>query len=192
MYYWSPEWHGEGMWKAFALFDPAGKAKPAWIAFPENSWKGRPLKQPVYFEARSNQLFAVPVQETRAQTVPLVRRLREQTGGVTVEHIALLTNTELKVGAYRVNLKASLQQNLSLELLADRPGIPLAGTSGLENIAAGIKPATERIVLFVRGAPTPETERAAAFFSQRGLQVDVHPKPDDAPLKFGMCGAFAD
>ena len=33
VYYWSPEWYGEGMWKAFALFDPSGEAKPAWKAF---------------------------------------------------------------------------------------------------------------------------------------------------------------
>jgi arabinogalactan endo-1,4-beta-galactosidase len=38
-FYWSPEWYGpsrtggEGMWKAFALFDVDGNAKPAWSAF---------------------------------------------------------------------------------------------------------------------------------------------------------------
>jgi len=32
-FYWSPEWYGEGMWKAFALFDPQGNARPAWEAF---------------------------------------------------------------------------------------------------------------------------------------------------------------
>ena len=32
-FYWSPEWFGEGMWKAFALFDVEGNAKPAWSAF---------------------------------------------------------------------------------------------------------------------------------------------------------------
>ncbi len=32
-FYWSPEWYGEGMWKAFALFDVNGNAKPAWRAF---------------------------------------------------------------------------------------------------------------------------------------------------------------
>ncbi len=32
-FYWSPEWYGEGMWKAFALFDVDGNVKPAWNAF---------------------------------------------------------------------------------------------------------------------------------------------------------------
>jgi arabinogalactan endo-1,4-beta-galactosidase len=32
-FYWSPEWYGEGMWKAFALFDSEGNARPAWRAF---------------------------------------------------------------------------------------------------------------------------------------------------------------
>lgn len=33
VYYWSPEWCGGGMWKGFALFDPDGRARPAWDAF---------------------------------------------------------------------------------------------------------------------------------------------------------------
>jgi arabinogalactan endo-1,4-beta-galactosidase len=33
VFYWSPEWYGEGMWKAFALFDSEGNARPAWKAF---------------------------------------------------------------------------------------------------------------------------------------------------------------
>ena len=32
-FYWSPEWYGEGMWKAFALFDVEGNARSAWQAF---------------------------------------------------------------------------------------------------------------------------------------------------------------
>lgn len=37
VYYWSPEWFGEGMWKAFALFDPEGEARPAWDAISDFS-----------------------------------------------------------------------------------------------------------------------------------------------------------
>jgi arabinogalactan endo-1,4-beta-galactosidase len=33
VFYWSPEWYGEGMWKAFALFEVDGNARPAWQAF---------------------------------------------------------------------------------------------------------------------------------------------------------------
>lgn len=32
-YYWSPEWHGGGIWDAFALFDSAGQARPALQSF---------------------------------------------------------------------------------------------------------------------------------------------------------------
>ena len=49
-------------------------------------------------------------------------------------------------------------------------------------------PAKEKLVLIVRNGSTPELEQAIAFFAQKGIQVDLHPKPDDAPLKFGMCG----
>ena len=129
VYYWSPEWYGEGMWKAFALFDHRGESKQAWAAFSKSSWENRNPKESVYIEACSNQLFVVPVQEAKAQLIPLIGELRKKTGGVTVEHIALLTNTELKIGTYQVNLKASLQQNLSLELAAGSTGIPLAGNT---------------------------------------------------------------
>lgn len=192
VYYWSPEWYGEGMWKAFALFDPQGHAKPAWSAFSTAAWKNRIPKRPVYLEACSNQLYAVPVQEAKAQMIPLVQRLRRQTGGVTVEHIALLTHTELNVGAYAVNLKASLQQNLSLQLLAGSLGTPLGETAGLKTLADGIDPTTEKVVLIARGDSTPGIEQTTAYLEKRGIQVSVHPKPDDSPLKFGMCGAFAD
>ena len=44
VYYWSPEWYGEGMWKGFALFDPKGQARPAWAAFSEVSAEGKSQK----------------------------------------------------------------------------------------------------------------------------------------------------
>lgn len=189
VYYWSPEWCGEGMWKAFALFDPDGKARPAWAAFTPAGWTGRELKQPVYFEACSNRLFAVPVAEAKRQMVPLVLKLREQTGGVNVEHIALLSNTVLHVAGYRVDLKGALSQNLNLTRLPDNPGTSLAAAD-LEPMASGIHPATQQLVLFVRDAPTPELEQAIAFFEHKGIAVVRHPKATDKPLKFGLCGAF--
>ncbi|MBU1692684.1 MAG: arabinogalactan endo-1,4-beta-galactosidase [Verrucomicrobia bacterium] len=195
VYYWSPEWYGEGMWKGFALFDPEGKAKPAWAAFSKAAWEKRIPKESVYVEVNSNQLFVVPVREAKEQMVPLIKRLREKTGGVTVEHIALLTQTELKVGSYAAHLKASLQQNLSLELMPGSEGISLVGegpavTGGLKAIAAGINPTRMKLVLILRNDSTPEIKQAITFFEQKGIQVDVHPKHDEAPLKFGMCGAF--
>ena len=54
VYYWSPEWHGEGMWKAFALFDPEGEAKPAWAAFSEASRQNRETARPVGARTRAD------------------------------------------------------------------------------------------------------------------------------------------
>ena len=188
-YYWSPEWCGEGMWKAFALFDPDGQARPAWASFARTSWAGRVLKQPVYYEASSNRLFAVPVAEAKRQMVPRVLELREQTGGVNVEHIALLSNTVLEVDGYRVDLKGALSQNLNLTRLPDNPGVALEAAD-LAVIAAGVDPARQQLVWFLREAPTPELDQAIAFFEQKGITVIRHPKAADKPLKFGMAGAF--
>lgn len=43
LFYWSPEWYGDTMWKGFALFDMEGNARPAWRAF--DSLKRDPLEQ---------------------------------------------------------------------------------------------------------------------------------------------------
>ena len=190
VYYWSPEWCGEGMWKAFALFDPNGQARPAWASFATPAWAGRELKQPVYFEACSNRLYAVPVKEAKAEMVPRVLKRREQTGGVNVEHIALLSNTVLNVNDYRVDLNGALSQYLNLTRLADNPGLSLEETT-LKTIAAGIDPQKQQLVLFLRGEPTPELEKTIAFFEQNSVAVIRHPKAADKPLKFGLCGAFA-
>ena len=189
VYYWSPEWCGEGMWKAFALFDPDGRARPAWASFAERAWSGRRLKQPVYFEACSNRLYSVPVEEAKQQMVPLVLKLREQTGGVNVEHIARLSNTVLNVEGYHVDLKGALSQNLNLTRRPDNPGVSLEAAD-FAAIAAGVNPAAQQLVLFLRGAPTPELAEAIAFWEQKGIAVVRHPKAADKPLKFGMAGAF--
>lgn len=196
VYYWSPEWFGEGMWKGFALFDPDGEARPAWSAFARPSWQGKPPLDPVYVEAAANTFHEVPVEEAKARMTPLIEQLRKQTGGVTTEHIALLTNTVLKVGPYTVDLKGSLQQNLNMKLSGEEQGVPLSGgnpaavTDAVQAIAARIDPLKQKLVLITRNEPTPDLDQAVAFFASRGIRVDRHPKFDDLPLKFGMCGAF--
>ena len=189
VYYWSPEWCGEGMWKAFALFDPGGKARPAWTSFAPTAWTDRNLRQAVYFEASSNRLFAVPVEDAKRQMIPLVLKLREQTGGMNVEHIALLSNTVLHVDGYRVDLKGALSHNLNLTRLPDNPGSSLA-PADLDTMASGIDPSTQQLILFLRDLPTPELEQAIAFLEQKGIPVIRHPKTPEKPLKFGMYGAF--
>lgn len=196
VYYWSPEWCGEGMWKAFALFEPDGEAKPAWSAFSREARANAGVREPVYVEVVSNRLFAVPVQQAKEKMVPLIAQLRKQTGGVTIEHIALLTNTHLQVGAYLVDLKASLQENLSLRLADATGGTALSAekppvlAEAVKAIADRMDPAKERLVLILRQEATPATDQVVAYFTQKGIRVDVHPKPDDAPLKFGMSGQF--
>lgn len=194
VYYWSPEWCGEGMWKGFALFDPKGEAKPAWTSFAAPAWEDRVVKDAVFVEVQSNRLYKVPVQEAKENMLPLISRLRQQTGGVTVEHIALLTNTELRVGGYAVNLKGSLQQNLNLDLVDPGYGLPLeekeAG-AGWKTVSAQLDPHRQKLVLILRQEVTPELQQAIQCFEQAGLQVELHPRAEGLPLKFGMSGELA-
>jgi len=189
VYYWSPEWCGEGMWKAFALFDPKGESKPAWDGFAEEAWTGRTRKKPVYLEFSADQLYTIPVEEAKSRMIPLIRELRAQTGGVTIEHIALLTNTPLHVGSYAVNLKASLQQNLSLTRLPGHAGIPLVGDA-LEDVLREIDPEREQAIIFLREPETPALGEALTHFARKQIEVHLHPVNDMSPLRFGMTGAF--
>ncbi|MFT3788281.1 MAG: CehA/McbA family metallohydrolase [Tepidisphaeraceae bacterium] len=45
VFYWSPEWFGPGMWRAFALFDEQGRARPALTSF-EASPATQPTTKP--------------------------------------------------------------------------------------------------------------------------------------------------
>jgi len=194
VYYWSPEWFGEGMWKGFALFDPKGEAKPAWASFAGPAWENRAVKEAVFVEVQSNRLHVVPVQEAKAQMLPLISRLRQQTGGVTVEHIALLTNTDLRVGGYAVNLKGSLQQNLNLDLVEPGSGFSLGGEdadASWKSVVAQLDPLRQKLVLILRQEVTPELRQAIHNFEQTGLQVALHPKAERLSLKFGMSGELA-
>jgi len=191
MYYWSPEWHDEEMWTGFALFDSQGDAKPAWDAFPAGGRLENAPREPVYLDVRRDELFIVPVREAIERTVPLVDRLRDQTGGVTVEHIRLLSETTLAVGAYAVKLRGSLQRNLDLELADAAKGVPLAAgqVAGLEELTAGLDPRRQRVVLIVRGEATPAVTDAVVLLEGKGVQVDVHSMPESALLKFGLDNA---
>ncbi len=190
VYYWSPEWHGEGMWKGFALFEPDGEAKPAWEVFAAPAWAGRAPMTPVYLEVRDDELFIVPVHEAARRMATTLEQLREQTGGVTVEYIKLLTDTKLVVDDYAVNLRGSLQQNLALDLTASAAGVPLDGrdpgrtAEGLGRIVSRVDPRVEKIVLITGDEPTPAIRDTVVFFERQGLRVDLHPKPAATPLRF--------
>lgn len=191
VYYWSPEWCGEGMWKGFALFDPDGAARPAWSSFTAAAWSNQAPRATRFVEVRSNRLFTVPVAEAKAQLVPLVERLRKQTGGVNVEHIALLTNTPLRVGDYAVDPKGSLQQNLNLTLHPEARGLALDSAEARAAAAGTADPAADRLVVIASGEPPAQLDAWVESLRREGRQVVLHPRPDGLPLKFGMCGAFA-
>lgn len=196
VYYWSPEWFGEGMWKGFALFDPLGEAKPAWSSFARDAWKEAGPKNQVHLEVRGNEVFPVPVEEAKDKMVPLVLDLRRQAGGVNLEHIAKLKETELLVGVHRVELKGALSQNLLLLLAPEAKGVPLppdgkAPSRELEKLTSGLVPDKDLPVIFLRAEPTPEFESWVSSLEGRGFEVVIHQRNDDLPLRFGMCGAFA-
>jgi hypothetical protein len=187
VYYWSPEWYGEGMWKAFALFDPAGEAKPAWAVFDRAAWPRQPITDGLFLESRGDQLFIVPVRQAKDKMTPAIAGLRKKTSGVTVEHIAMLKAEKLAVGSYDVDLHASLQNNLHLSLRPDAIALDL---TKLDALTGQIDPKKQRLVVFVRGEPSAGVTDAIGTFTKRGIRIDLHPLPEDAPLKFGMSGKF--
>ncbi len=184
VYYWSPEWCGDGMWKAFALFDVQGDSKPAWSAFSQPR-KARPKpKVPIWLEMRGGSLYLVPVGEARRKAAAILENKLKRFGRVNVDYIKDITATELIVSGYQVALRASLSGNLDLawksEANATRDGRTL-----LEKL----DPATQRVVIF-----TTEPATAGPLLAEaKKLHVDavVHPTVADKPLKFGLDTAGA-
>jgi arabinogalactan endo-1,4-beta-galactosidase len=114
VYYWSPEWCGEGMWKAMALFDINGQARPAWSAFATPRDQRPKPRTPVYLEVIGSQLHAVPVAEARQRSAAILAEKLKLHGGVNVDHIKDITATDVSVSGYKIVLRASLSGNLDL------------------------------------------------------------------------------
>lgn len=186
VYYWSPEWCGEGMWKGMALFDPDGKARPAWSAFSLPRQERRAPKEPVFVEVREGMVHLVPVAAARQMAAQVLAQKLREAGRVNVDYIRDITETVLETDGYRVLLRASLSGNLDLSL---QPGAPRAdGKSLVEKL----DPATQRLVVF---AVFPDDPVAAALLAPtraRGVDAVLHPVAAEMPLKFGLGGSKAD
>ncbi|MGI9176654.1 MAG: glycosyl hydrolase 53 family protein [Pirellulales bacterium] len=181
VYYWSPEWYGEGMWKAFALFDVEGAARPAWSAFaPQRDGRSRP-KRPCYLEARGTRLHTVPLAEASTAAAAALGERLETFGGVNVEFIASITAANISTGAYRVRLRAALNGNLDLELTDTASGL-----ADWQAAVAALEPATDRLVLFARDPDEPFVAQVSAAAHDRGVEAVVHPLGADEPLRFGL------
>jgi len=180
VYYWSPEWCGEGMWKAFALFDVDGNARPAWQAFAAARAERPALKECAYFEIRGGKLHPVPLDKARAQTAALLAQKLDRAGRVNTDYIKDITETDLVVDGYRVALRASLSGNIDLSLVE---GAEPSGDwkSVLSKMAVG-----KRAVVFVADETDPLVAQLQAFTVERGMEVIIHPQPIDRPLKFGL------
>jgi arabinogalactan endo-1,4-beta-galactosidase len=178
VYYWSPEWSGEGMWKAFALFDPAGLARPAWAAFAPARSERAPLGPAAVFEVRANRLYKVPVAEAREAAAKALAEERARFGAVNTDYIKAITARELVVGGYQVHLRASLSGNLDLALTTPAP-------CTVDEAADALEP-DSRVVVFVDDASAPIVRELAERVQKGGHEVLVHPQAADLPLKFGL------
>lgn len=184
VYYWSPEWYGEGMWKAFALFNPAGESQPAWSAFAASRKELPRLRNPVYAQVNEGALYAVPIVQARKQAVPILQEQLKRNGRVNVDYIRAITETSLLVDNYRVNLRASLSGNL--DLLLENPLSPAPDSDQWKTFLNEIDPQRERVVLFAPAGADPFLSAVIAYAKERGLELIVHEKAADQPLKFGL------
>lgn len=178
VYYWSPEWYGEGMWKAFALFGTEGAAKPAWGAF--KATREKP-KRPVYFEARGESLTEVPILEARKRAVPVLREELAKAGRVNTDYIKAITERKLMVEGYGVRLRASLMGNLDLMV----EGIPEISPDW-KPLLGKLNKEEEKAVIFVRKPDRSIVEAILEGAEEMGVEAVVHEVAEDAPLKFGL------
>ena len=179
VYYWSPEWYGEGMWKAFALFDVEGEARPAWASFGLSGRGHAAARGPVYLEVMEGGVAVVPVAEARAKAREALREELSRHGGVTVDYIAAITERELRVKGYRVNLRASLTGNLDLVAL------PQAAGERWRDAVAGLDGRRDSVVVFCRDGEDPLVAEVVAAVEARGLEVAIHPLAAGSAIRFG-------
>lgn len=182
VYYWSPEWYGEGMWKAFALFDPSGEARPAWAAF---DGKAAVWRSPLYLEVRDGRLTRVPIDEARKEAVPILKAELAKAGRVNTDYIKAVTEADLTVDGYRVNLRASLTGNLDLIREDDSSAL-----GEWKALLEKCDPVRERIVVFSDREDSPLAKQVLMFAQARGLQAAAH--VTDKPLKFGFGNDWQD
>lgn len=187
VYFWSPEWCGEGMWKGFAFFDPDGAARPAWSAFAKARADRPKPKATSYYEWRDGKFHAVPVAEAREKARPVLANKLAKHGRIDIEYIKDITATPLAVGDYDVILHASISGNLDLRL---RP--EAAGLKDPAKLLEQINPATQRIVVLAAAPADPVLEEAAKAAQARGVEWIIHPTDPEKPLKFGLGGTQSD
>lgn len=180
VYYWSPEWSGEGMWKAFALFDENGNSRPAWTAFQPGRANRTAPQRFSYLEVREKGVYLVPVEEARDKALILLAEEKNRFGQVNKEYIDAISKRELAVGPYQVALRASLSGNLDLHFSED-----LAKPSDWREALARI-PAGHGIVLFVPDLANSLGETVAAAAEKNGREVRRHALAPDQPRKFGL------
>lgn len=181
VYYWSPEWYGEGMWKAFALFDLDGAAQPAWAAFGgARDARARPRRN-LPFEVRDGRLHRVPVAEARTAAAAALTERLAACGGVNVDFIESITAANVSAGGYRVRLRAALTGNLDLEL-ADAE----SGLGDWRAALAALDATGDRVVLFARDPQDPLVDRVMTAARGRGLDAVMHPLGAEEALRFGL------
>lgn len=186
VYYWSPEWYGDGMWKAFALFDVGGDAKPAWTAF-NLPPKGRPHpKLSAFFEITSNAVVCVAVEAARQKAAVALGEELQKFGGINTNYIKAITERELIVGDYRVNLRASLMGNLDLTLQMSPK------QSDWKTALVSLNPTEQKLVLFIRTGAAANVQQIQSYAKERGIAVLEHTLDAEKPLKFGLGQGWRD
>jgi hypothetical protein len=191
VYYWSPEWYGEGMWKGFALFDPQGDSRPAWLAFRDGLANQSSQKDFLYLELAESRLTKVPLAQAQQSVQPVLKKLFDEMGGVNVQYIQKLDDIELVVEGYQVELRGSLMNNLHLKLLDRHASSALAmdpnlSKDELQKYLHGIDSSSHRLAIIVRSDSSESGTLLASMLREIGFEVNMHPKSDDLPLKFGM------
>ncbi len=191
VFYWSPEWYGEGMWKGFALFDVVGQSEPSWSSFASERWKTHQTLPTVYLELANNRLFVVPVAKARDLAREKSTVLLAETKGVNVEYIRRLESLDASVDDYSIRMKSTLQKNLALSIKDQNTGSIVVSDGAVDPdvIKLALKDCDARrirVVLVCRESNTAAATLVRDAIREAGFISDLHPLPDDKPLVFGM------
>lgn len=179
VYYWSPEWWGEGMWNGFALFDEDGSARPAWRAFAAPGGWPQP-RRTVFLEVTAEGVAVVPTAAARVAAATALEEELARHGGVTTAFIDAITNRAIVVKGYRLHLRAALTGNLGLSVTPEAGRVP-----HWRAVVNALDPSRDQVVVFTGATEDPLAGEVVAHATSRGVAAVTHAVDPDTPLRFG-------
>lgn len=150
---------------------------------------------PIFIEARNNELFLIPLDELREMASKAMRDISEQANGQMEKVLALTSTTEVKNDIYSIDLTQNFAGQLAIYPIQTSKGYSLKNylnedeNGWLGKIIGGMDKEREMLTFLVRDDSFQVFKHARAVAWSQKVQVSWELLSHDEPIKFGMFGS---